>query len=93
MNKLKKYEESYGSVPLGKIKRAIHQIEVDMRVRNLTAEQLDEVPVTFEYLIGSFFPEVVENVHKEANIQYTRGYMEGRKSMEEELNGTTGNDC
>lgn len=88
----KKYV-SYGSVPLGKIKRAIHQIEVDMRVRNLTAEQLDEVPVTFEYLIGSFFPEIVEKVHKEANIQYTKGIIEGRRMMKEELeNGTQRSD-
>jgi len=87
-----KKNDSYGSVPLKTFKHAIKQIEDNAKVYNMTAEEVEEIPITFEYLIGSFFPEVVKNVRDEANKQYTKGYLEGRKAMEEELNGTTGND-
>lgn len=93
MSKKKKEQESYGQVPLKTLKRAIQQIENNAKVYNMTKEQVEEIPVTFEYLIGSFFPEVVKNVHEEANKQYTKGYFDGRKSMEEELkNGSAGSN-
>ena len=85
MKQKKKHEEPYGQVPLKTVKRAIKQIEDNAKVYNMTAEQVEEIPITFEYLIGSFFPEVLKNVEKEVNLQYTRGYMEGRQSMKEEL--------
>ena len=85
--------KSYGSIPLKTIKHALEQAEKNARVYNMTAEQVEEMPITFEYLIGSFFPEVLKNIEKEVNIQYTKGYFAGRKAMEEELNGTTGNDA
>ena len=92
MKKKNEKRESYGSVPLKKFKEAIKQIEDNAKVYNMTAEEVQEIPITFEYLIGSFFPEVVKNVHEEANKQYTKGYLEGRKAMEEELNGAARND-
>jgi chromosome segregation and condensation protein ScpB len=66
--------ESYGYVPLSKLKAAIAQIEEHYQD---SPERLDDVQVTFEYLIGSFFPEIVKNVHDEANKQYTLGYLAG----------------
>ena len=78
-----KQPESYGSVPLSKLKRAIKKIEDDAKVYNITAEQLDEMPITFEYLIGSFFPEVIKNVRDEANKQYTKGYFAGMVAAKE----------
>lgn len=84
--------EPYGSVSLKTLKNAIKQVEDNAKKNNMTAKEIEEIPITFDYLIGSFFPEIVKNVHNEANKQYTKGYIEGRKSMEEKLNGTTRND-
>lgn len=86
-------EESYGKVPLKTVKDAIRQIENNAKVYNMTAEEVEEIPITFEYLIGSFFPEVLKNIEREVNLQYTRGIIEGRKMMKEELeNGTQRSD-
>lgn len=79
--------ESYGSVPLSKLKAAIAQIEDHYRD---TPERLDDIEVTFEYLIGSFFPEVVKNVQDEANKQYTAGYFAGMAAAKGEQNDSEG---
>lgn len=68
--------ESYGSIKLSQLKKAIAQIE------NVSKDK--DVDITFEYLIGSFFPEVVKNVREEANKQYTAGYFEGMKAASKE---------
>ena len=75
--------KSYGSVPLKTVKKAIKQIEDNYKVYNVTQEEIDETPITFEYLIGSFFPEVVKNVQAEANRQYTKGFIDGQNSVKE----------
>lgn len=72
-------QKSYGSVKLSRLKAAIKQIEDHYQD---TPERLENVELTFEYLIGSFFPEVVENIHAEANKQYTKGYIEGLKAVQ-----------
>ena len=80
--------KSYGSVKLSQLKAAIKQIEDHYAD---TPERLDDVEITFEYLIGSFFPEVVKNVHDEAQKQYTLGFFAGKK-FAEETNGIKGSN-
>lgn len=83
--------KTYGTVPLKAVKNAIKKIEDNAKVYNMTAEQIEEMPIEFEFLIGSFFPEVLKNIEKEVNLQYTRGIFDGRRMMKEELeNGTQG---
>ena len=65
--------ESYGKVKLSKVKAAIKQIEEHYQD---CPERLEDVEVTFEYLVGSFFPKIVENIQKEMNKQYTLGYLQ-----------------
>lgn len=65
--------ESYGKVKLSRVKTAIKQIEEHYQD---CPERLEEVEITFEYLIGSFFPKIVENIQKEMNRQYTLGYLQ-----------------
>ena len=75
--------ETYGTVKFTKLLAAISQIEDHYEH---DPARLNDLEVTFEYLIGSFFPNVVENVHAEANKQYTAGYLaglaDGRKEAE-----------
>ena len=65
--------ESYGKVKLSTVKAAIKQIEEHYQD---CPERLEDVEITFEYLVGSFFPKIVENIQKEMNKQYTLGYLQ-----------------
>jgi hypothetical protein len=33
--------------------------------------------VTFEYLVGSFFPKIIDNINKRMNDTYMQGYIQG----------------
>ena len=39
--------------------------------------------VSFEFLVGSCFPNVMDNIKEEMRRQYTMGYMEGQKDRNE----------
>lgn len=66
--------KSYGSVKLTSVKAAIKQIEEHYQD---CPERLEDVEVTFEYLVGSFFPKIIDNVNKKMNDTYMQGYIQG----------------
>lgn len=66
--------KSYGSVKLTSVKAAIKQIEEHYQD---CPERLEDVEVTFEYLVGSFFPKIIDNINKKMNDTYTQGYIQG----------------
>lgn len=66
--------ETYGTVKLAKVKAAIKQIEEHYTEY---PDMIDNIDITFEYLVGSFFPTILENIDNELNKQYTKGYMQG----------------
>ena len=72
--------KTYGTVKLTTVKAAIKQIENHYQD---CPERIEDVEVTFEYLIGSFFPKIIENIQKEMSRQYTLGYLQ---RVEEERN-------
>lgn len=39
--------------------------------------------VSFEFLVGSCFPNVMDNIKEEMRRQYTMGYVEGQKDRSE----------
>jgi len=39
--------------------------------------------VSFEFLVGSCFPNVMDNIKEEMRRQYTMGYVEGQKNRSE----------
>ncbi len=45
--------------------------------KKLKKEKIDKVSFTF--LIGSCFPDILENIEKEMRRQFTLGYIEGQK--------------
>ena len=75
-----KEPESYGSVPLSRVKAAIKQIEGHYQD---CPERLEEVNITFEYLVGSFFPKIVDNINDRMKQLYTEGYLQGLKDAKE----------
>ena len=72
--KLMQQPESYGSVKLTRVKAAIKQIEDHYQY---CPERLEDVEVTFEYLVGSFFPRIIDNINTRMNDTYTQGYLQG----------------
>ena len=72
--------ESYGSVKLSRVKAAIKQIEDHYQD---CPERLEDVEVTFEYLVGSFFPRIIDNINSRMNDTYTQGYLQGLNDAKE----------
>jgi hypothetical protein len=72
--------KTYGTVKRSTVKAAIAQIEEHYQE---CPERLEDVEVTFEYLIGSFFPKIVENINETMNKQYTLGYIQGLRDGKE----------
>lgn len=44
----------------------------------------DEDVVSFEFLVGSCFPDAYYNIQEELRRQYTMGYIDGRTEKDEE---------
>ena len=40
--------------------------------------------VSFEFLVGSCFPNILNNIKEEMRRQYTLGYIDGQKSIKKE---------
>lgn len=72
--------ETYGTVKLSRIKAAIKQIEEHYEN---APERIDDIEVTFEYLVGSFFPKIIDNINAEMSRQHTLGFIEGVNSVNE----------
>ena len=72
--------ESYGSVKLSRVKAAIKQIEDHYQD---CPERLEDVEVTFEYLVGSFFPRIIDNINSKMNDTYMQGYLQGLNDAKE----------
>ena len=66
--------QSYGSVKLSRVKAAIKQIEDHYQD---CPERLEDVDITFEYLVGSFFPRIIDNINARMNDTYMQGYLQG----------------
>lgn len=43
----------------------------------------DESEITFEFLVGSCFPDILNNIKTEIHKQYTKGYIEGKRESKE----------
>lgn len=48
------------------------------------AKELNMKELSFEFLVGSCFPQALENIKQEMRHQYTLGYAQGRKDAEDE---------
>lgn len=62
------------TVKYGKLKKVVGFLE--------RINPTDDTDISFEYIIGSCFPDIYNNIKKELHIQYTKGYVEGLKERE-----------
>lgn len=71
--------ENVEKVTYGKLKRVVKKLkEIGMK---------DDDEVSFEYVVGSCFPNAYNNIIEEMRRQYTMGYIQGREenSITEEM--------
>lgn len=62
-------------VPLSKIETAIDSIRKYYPDKNS-----DDIDITFEFLIGSFYPNILDNIKKALTENYINGYNEGTRA-------------
>ena len=48
------------------------------------AKQANVKEVSFEYVVGSLFPHVIDNIKEELRLQHATGYAEGLKEERED---------
>lgn len=74
-------------VKLDKLKRMIKSIERDY---GGTPEIIDNMDITFEYIIASLFPNIMDNINEEFTHQYITGFNDRldikKVSMTEQFN-------
>lgn len=66
--------KSLDVVKLKTLKDAIKSIERDFAGQPIN---VDEVEITFEYIVGSFFPQVMSNINEHIKREKTNSYIEG----------------
>lgn len=64
------------TVKYGQLKKIIRALD--------KAKFTDDSEVSFEYIVGSCFPDILKNIKTEIHTQYTKGYMEGLKEAQKE---------
>lgn len=67
-------EKSLGKVKVKALKDAIKSIERDFKGQPIN---IDEIDITFEYIVGSFFPQVMDNINKTIKDERSKAYIEG----------------
>ena len=75
--------ETYGEVPLSEIEAAIKTMR-----EHYPDKDSNDINVTFEYLIGSFFPEIINNIKEMVQLYYARGYADALMNHNLELDNT-----
>lgn len=60
-------------IPFSALKQLVEQIEKQPHL----ADRLNEVEISFEFLIGSLFPSIWNNIHDTLQQEHTKGYAEG----------------
>ena len=52
----------------------------DKMVKAIHKHNMKEI--TFEFIVGSCFPDIMNNIKEEMRLQYTKGYADGLKASE-----------
>lgn len=68
-------KDSIGSVKLKTLKKAIKSIEHSLNGSPIN--DIDNIDISFEYIIGSFFPKVLDNINNQIKEEKTKSYIEG----------------
>ena len=78
-------DKQLDTVKLSRIKAAIASIEKHFEE---SPERIEDIEVSFEYMIGSFFPKIWDKIQSTLREEHTKGYIEGYeagKNSKEEI--------
>ena len=75
-------EHKLSTVKLSHIESAIKSIKQHYKD---TPERIDDIEISFEYIIGSFFPDVWKNIQQALTDEHTKGYIEGLNDQSKNL--------
>lgn len=78
-NNEEKVEQSYGTVKVEALKKAIHQVEKHYKSIGVHPGKAE---ITFEFLIASFFPTIMKNIEAEMRKQYEKGFKDAKEMYE-----------
>lgn len=73
--------EKLDTVKLCRIKSAVASIEKHFQDE---PERLEDVEVSFEYIIGSFFPNIWKKIQDTLKEEHTKGFIEGFEAGKKE---------
>ncbi len=65
--------EELDKVPLSKIENAIKSIR-----KHYPDKDSDDIYITFEFLVGSFYPNILRNIKDTIRDTYTQGFIDGQ---------------
>lgn len=58
--------------------------EVLQKVEKEYHGDINELELSFEFLIGTFYPHVLKNIQEALSREHTLGFIEGRESLNED---------
>ena len=66
--------QSVGFIPLGDLRNFMKKLE----------DKPDDTQITFEFMCGSFFPNIMNNVYDELKRENVRGFKDGYEAAKNE---------
>ena len=92
--RLKEKKEQIESIPnintdLETVKKMIQVFEkrLDKEVKPEERPTDKEITIPFEYIIGSLFPKVYDNIMQTLSLKFAEGYSQGYKDAKDEIEG------
>ena len=79
-------ESKINTIPFSHLKKVVEAIERD---HGGNPENLDDVQISFEFLIGSCFPLAFQNVQEALKKAHMDGYRQCLEEHKEEINNET----
>ena len=76
--------EIYDSVKLSRLKKVVKHVERDLMSIDFEKRGIDP-DVSFEFLVGSLFPTVFQNIMDYVKEERTKAYMEGYNAAKGEI--------
>ena len=73
--------DSIDRVNLSRIKKMVESLEKSL------GDTIEDVEVSFEYVVGSLFPTVFTNVMDRLKQEHMNGYLEGYEAAKNESKG------
>jgi hypothetical protein len=77
-------EKTLPNIKLSRIKHIIESVEKHFQEE---PDRIEDIELSFEFIIGSLYPDVYKNIMDTLNSEHTRGYIQGYKDAKAEMEG------